>query len=667
MGKRSGAQTCKGRAFSLWIVSILMLVLCLPARAQGQDQDSVRVFRLGNSHTNSIRDEFLGVVGAAGHRNFVHDQHTVPGAPIWWLYDRDPEDSVEKLKNNPWDVVIFQTYNSTNETEKKAIVEYTRAAREGNPKVRVILYTIWPARENWDNPSYGRTEAWTEEVADRLRREFSGLDVAVAPTSLIIRRISDLADQGLIPGMAGHNDLYQDAGHMGLYGGYAIGSCFTVMIFQESPIGYPHQMLEYGREGFTDEVKFQVDPKAASAIQKIIWDVLAEYDQGGLDTGLWIRSGRMRPAIVGRRYDRQIPVASAAAEPEFKLVAGALPAGVSLRDGRLVGTPTTSGLSRFTLRADDGKKTVEREMVLAVEKDLPLSIVDYSRRLAADDYVMDELKAKGAVGVARWKVVDGELPAGLTLKQGGLIMGTPAEEGEFELTVRAEDDHPDGPRSAEGTVTFTVGPPSEGTIRVPTREATTETGKPLGEQDLSSFSFDNVIEDSEGNVVARFAVSAYKGDERYRKRHPDGYKQLLVLVKVYEENAEGFPMESVHLYLDTNHNREVIYNSDDEHWCWRGKPGPDHVRRVKVHCYRPTRLVRSTYGELDGGWMLGVTHAVPTGFGVHHWSLPVTYGFNLAVGSEKDPEKRYYWRGDARSDKDTSVFGSILVKGARGE
>jgi hypothetical protein len=42
--------------------------------------------------------------------------------------------------------------------------------------------------------------------------------------------------------------------------------------------------------------------------------------------------------------------------------------------------------------------------------------------------------------------------------------------------------------------------------------------------------------------------------------------------------------------------------------------------------------------------------------------LPLTYGFNVAVGSKKDPEKRFYWRGDASSDKDTSVFGSILVR-----
>jgi hypothetical protein len=645
-------------------VSVLAVLVLLgawqgPANAGEGDTGPMRVFRLGNSHTNSIREEFLGLVGASGHRNFVHDQHTVPGAPIRWLYYKAPGDSVKRLSENHWDVVIFQTYNSTNEAEKKAIVEYTRAARKGNPDVRVILYTIWPKRENWDNPSHGRSEAWTEEVAARLAKEFAGIDVAVAPTSLIIRRLGDLADAGQIPGLTGYNDLTQDAGHMGLYGGYAIGACFSAMIFAESPIGYSHRMLRYGRDGFTDEVNLEIPKATARAIQTVVWDVLAGYGKDGLDTGLWINSGRMPPAIVGREYDRKVPVANAARPPTFRLVEGELPKGLDLRDGRIVGTPLKEGAWRLTVQADDGKTTVRRKVHLVVQADRPLRVADRQRKVQADEYIMDELSAQGAIGVTRWTLVDGELPNGLILKDSGLVMGTPAEQGTFPVTVEARDNHPDGPRTARGRVTFRVGSPSEGAITVPVVDETIDVRKPLAKQDLSALAFDHAITDAKGRQVARFALVAYGGDEKWKTKRPGKFRHLLLVVKVDGDSQAGFPMESVHVYLDTNHNREVIYNEDDEHWIIDRKSG----RRDLLQGYRPERIVRSASAERDGGWIVAATHATPSGFGVHNRTMPVTYGFNVAVGSTDDPQKRHYWRGDASADKDTSCFGSIVIPG----
>jgi len=578
--------------------------------------------------------------------------------PIRWLYDKAPGDSVKRLSENHWDVVIFQTYNSTNEAEKKAIVEYTRAARKGNPDVRVIMYTIWPKRENWDTPSHGRSEAWTEEVAQRLAREFPGIDVAVAPTSLIIRRLGNLADAGLVPGLTGYNDLTQDAGHMGLYGGYAIGTCFSAMIFNESPIGYSHQMLRYGGDGFTDEVNLEIEPATARAIQTVVWDVLAEYENDGLDTGLWINSGRMVPAIKGRKYDRKIPVANAAESPTFRVVSGRLPAGLELRDGRLVGTGEVAGVAQVVLEADDGKKKVRRRLTIAVAEDRPLRVADVTRKLKADEYIMDELQAEGAIGVTRWKLLDGELPNGLLLLDSGLVMGTGAQRGRFEITVQATDSHPDGPRTAKAAVTFHVGEPSEGTIMVPVVDRTIDIRKPLSEQDLSAFSFDHEIKDDKGRPVARFALIAYGGDERWKQRRPGKFRHLLLLVKVTDENAAGYPMESVHIYMDTNHNREVIYNEDDEHWMIDRKSG----RRDLLQGYRPQRIVRSQSTQTDNGWIAAATHTTPSGFGVHNLTMPVTYGFNVAVGSKDDPKKRYYWRGGPTSDKDTSSFGSILIE-----
>jgi hypothetical protein len=254
-------------------------------------------------------------------------------------------------------------------------------------------------------------------------------------------------------------------------------------------------------------------------------------------------------------------------------------------------------------------------------------------------------------------VVEGELPSGLALKKSGLIMGTPAEQGRFDVVVRATDRHPEGPRTAEGTVTFTVGPPSEGTIRLPAKGVTVDTGEPLEEQDLSPFSFDNVITDAEGNEVARFALSTYLGPGS--EKRPGRFDHLTLIVKVPPQREAEYPMESVHVYLDPIHNREVIYNEDDMHYMVR-RDG----RRELIQGYRPTRHFRST-SEVheDGSWTAAITLSMANfmGYGVHAMEMPVTYGFDLAVGSEDDPVKRCYWRGNPSSDTDTSVFGSILV------
>jgi hypothetical protein len=50
------------------------------------------------------------------------------------------------------------------------------------------------------------------------------------------------------------------------------------------------------------------------------------------------------------------------------------------------------------------------------------------------------LSAKGRVGTRHWRIVNGLLPAGMRLDATGLISGTPQETGNFEFTVRVNDD-----------------------------------------------------------------------------------------------------------------------------------------------------------------------------------------------------------------------------------
>jgi hypothetical protein len=634
----------------------------------------LRVYHLGNSHTDAIREELAGLCGAAGDVDYGYGTKTIPGAPIAWIHGH-PGDSFEELSNNHWDAVIIQTYNKTDDSEKDAIVDFVRKAREGNPEARVILYTIWPDEENWNEPSFGRSEAWTEEVKARLESEFPGIDAKVAPTSLIIRRMGNASDAGLIPKYTGRRMLYKDAGHLGYNGTYGISACMLSMLYNVSPLGLPHFSFDvrgsrgnYWRTVDTEEVAYSVPEESAAVIQEIIMDTLAEYEHDGVDTGPWISPGRLEPALADRPYSAELRLLGVDQAAEWEAVGGNAPAGLNFADGKITGTPTETGRFDFTVKATAGDDSVEREITLMVAEDKPLGLKDIVLSdLAIDEYVLQELQAQGAVGKTSWKVVEGEMPPGFQLNEGGLLKGTPGKQGEYEATLEVSDSHPDGARTAQGQLKVSVNPPTEDIALVRTTDLEFDRKKDFGDHDLSKLEFDQVITDDQGNTIAEFALGwtpnpKYEGGEEGNAPADE----LVIAVRILKGSVNDIPMESLHLYTDPNHNREVIYNEDDQHVMFeRGEElGSDDTRAEAIQAYqsrpRAVRLVNE-----DGSWALitklGARNQLSAA-GVHTQMGPhVTYGFDIGLGSKDDPEKRFYWQGNPQNDHDTSHFGSILL------
>jgi hypothetical protein len=97
------------------------------------------VYQLGNSHTDSIREELAGLAVSASHRGYAYGTHTIPGAPLRWLKGH-PAESFEELRRHAWDVLTLQSHSSTTEEEIQAAIDYAGAALEGNPDVHVIMY-----------------------------------------------------------------------------------------------------------------------------------------------------------------------------------------------------------------------------------------------------------------------------------------------------------------------------------------------------------------------------------------------------------------------------------------------------------------------------------------------------------------------------------------------
>ncbi len=651
-------------AVAIWCPSVLNGATFVPGDID--ERPGPKVYMLGNSHTDTVREELAGLAVAAGHEGFAYGTHTIPGAPLRWLRGH-PRDSFEQLKSYSWDVVTLQSYNSTNEEEIQAAIAYAGAAREGNPDVRIIMYCIWPPGENWDNPGLGRREEWNEGVMARIREAHPGIDVHVAPTSLIIRRLGNMADAGLIPGLTSRRDLFADPGHMGPVGAYAIDLTFCAMIFNENPIGYPSAVLEARGGRAREEVAFDLGRDTARPIQRLVWDTLAEYEHDAVDTGMVINSGHLPPGVVGHTYDEPLPIVNAPAEPEWTIGEGELPAGLELTEGRITGTPMDTAEVNLGLKAEAEGQKSERAVKLLIEEDKPLAIPepDLEMNVARNRYIYHTFKATGGVGRVRWSVAGGELPKGLMLVDGGLLMGTPGEKGSFPVTVEATDQHPAGPRTATRELTFEVGPAAGGVLRA--RRVTQEWTQD-GRLDEPFWKLDNVLTDDRGNEVARFDAVWYEGpDDRRRVKTRD----LLLAIKVTGESSDALPLESVHLYLDCRHNREIIYNEDDLHYVafpGENREGERVVADEVVQGYKSGRhFDQAGAFSDDGTWLMEVeiSRKVFAGHGVHTTFGPnVTYGFDLAVGSRDDPGKRAYLFGGPEADKDTSVFGSLVLEPA---
>jgi hypothetical protein len=625
--------------------------------------DGPRVYQLGNSHTDSMREELAGLAVRAGHKGYAYGTHTIPGAPLRWLRGH-PKDSFEQLRGHAWDVVILQSYNSTNEAEIQAAIAYAAAAKRGNPDVRIIMYCIWPGGEDWDAPPLGRREEWNERVRARIRKAHPDLAVHVAPTSLVIRRVGNLADAARIPGLESRRDLYADAGHMGHVGAYAIACTMAAMIFQENPIGYPSDVLQAGGGRVRNEVAFDLGADTARAIQRVVWDTLAEYPHDGVDTGMVIPTAYLPPGVVGLACDEPLPIANAPQKPEWTVKAGRLPAGLEIADGRLRGTPAEAGRVDLTLRAEAVGETAERTVTLIVDEDKPLTIPepDLPAKIARNAYIHHRLQARGGVGPVRWKVADGRLPAGLLLTDAGLLMGTAGKTGRFTPTLQARDRHPAGSRTARRRVTFDVGAADGAAIRV---NKVIDQWKQDGKLDESFWSFDHVLRGADGKEIARFALAWY---EDPANRRPEKTRHLLLAVKVTGRSRKAMPLEAVHVYLDCRHNREIIYNEDDLHYVVRRLEKPKGDRPYDeeiVQGYKHSRhFDEAVTVHADGTWLMEVEigRGVFAGHGVHTTFGPnVTYGFDLAVGSADDPQQRVYWHGGPKADRDTSVFGSLVL------
>ncbi len=147
--------------------------------------------------------------------------------------------------------------------------------------------------------------------------------------------------------------------------------------------------------------------------------------------------------IVGTPYSSTLAASGGTTPYSWTIVAGALPAGLSLNQGGTIsGTPTTAGASNFTVQVTDSSSPVQQASNafapstltrLAITGTIKPNAINGGSYLSTD-------QPSGGVPAYTWSVAGGTLPPGLTLGAiTGTISGTPNQDGTYNFTLKVVD------------------------------------------------------------------------------------------------------------------------------------------------------------------------------------------------------------------------------------
>ena len=139
---------------------------------------------------------------------------------------------------------------------------------------------------------------------------------------------------------------------------------------------------------------------------------------------------------VGSAYSETLDVLGSA-PIRWSVVSGSLPAGLSLSGNTIQGTPTTVGISIFSVRATNSGGIDTRELSIIVTETSIAPIITNAN--LPDSYLNANynqlLYATGSAPIT-WSIASGSLPAGLILSD-DTILGTPTTVGTSTFALRA--------------------------------------------------------------------------------------------------------------------------------------------------------------------------------------------------------------------------------------
>jgi hypothetical protein len=163
---------------------------------------------------------------------------------------------------------------------------------------------------------------------------------------------------------------------------------------------------------------------------------------------LSVTTTSLPPGTVNQPYNFSLAAKGGATPYTWSVTPNSLPPGLGLNTstGKISGTPTTVGSFPLTATVQDSSVPVHQSassgpLTISIQSSVGLHITTASLPpgLTATSYSAT-LSASGGVPPYTWSVINGQLPAGLTLEsQTGLVSGIPILLGTSTFTVQVQD------------------------------------------------------------------------------------------------------------------------------------------------------------------------------------------------------------------------------------
>ncbi|WP_338873119.1 putative Ig domain-containing protein [Myxococcus stipitatus] len=143
--------------------------------------------------------------------------------------------------------------------------------------------------------------------------------------------------------------------------------------------------------------------------------------------------------VVGTAYSFAVSRSGGRAPLALRVSAGALPPGLQLEAFSIAGTPTTQGISSFSLEVRDANgRATSAPFQLTVRTGVTITTATLPDAYTDRAYGQT-LSVAGGQAPHAWTLVSGALPPGLSLLGTGVLDGTPSSAGSASFTVRVSD------------------------------------------------------------------------------------------------------------------------------------------------------------------------------------------------------------------------------------
>jgi hypothetical protein len=243
-----------------------------------------------------------------------------------------------------------------------------------------------------------------------------------------------------------------------------------------------------------------------------------------IDTPLSITTGNLS-ATVGVAFAQALAATGGVAPYVWTISSGSLPAGLSLSNGAISGTPSAAGTATIALVvADSAVQTATKTITITVNSAAnQISITTGNLSATVGVAFSQALAATGGTPPYTWTITSGSLPAGLSLSS-GVISGTPTSAGASTIALLVTDSNN---LTASASLTITVSSP-----QAPSVSVTVGTGTSLGaaQQQPINISLSNAYPSAiTATLTLTFQSSVGGEDQTVQFLTPSGGTQSLTL------------------------------------------------------------------------------------------------------------------------------------------